>query len=239
MLARAAVLGVFTSIAVAWGLAAWLPHQNLQKQFDSIWPERKDAWAMIWVREYRRPGMARRLWWVSTATGPGLRAVSTFDSRLSSRGHTGRWAWRDWGSLERVVREADPSVASSGADDSRGWPFRAMWCEIVAAPSGPGMRMWDMHGGVVVSGARAVDLADVRVLPLRPIWQGFAADVAVYWAAWLAGMMLVTWGVGAWRRKQGWCVRCGYDLIGTSDRPCPECGWNRSKVAPPQPCALQ
>ncbi len=62
-------------------------------------------------------------------------------------------------------------------------------------------------------------------IPLRPIWPGFAINTVCYavivWLLWsspFAARRLV-------RRKRGHCIKCGYDLRGTSGGGgvCPEC----------------
>ncbi len=67
------------------------------------------------------------------------------------------------------------------------------------------------------------------MLPVHPIWPGFAYNVAIYSvAAWGLGWTL--WQVprairGKRRKARGCCVRCGYDLKGlAAGAACPECG---------------
>ena len=62
------------------------------------------------------------------------------------------------------------------------------------------------------------------MIPLRPIWPGFAINTIFYAAiVWLLSLLpfkvrrLV-------RRNRGHCLKCGYDLRGTSGGVCPECG---------------
>ena len=67
-----------------------------------------------------------------------------------------------------------------------------------------------------------------NILPLRPIWPGFAVDallftVPAYLALVLVGecaAMLRRWR----RRRKGLCPACGYDLAGLDGTRCPECG---------------
>ena len=63
-----------------------------------------------------------------------------------------------------------------------------------------------------------------RILPLRPIWSGFAIDTAFYAAI----LWLVIPGPFAlrrhFRRQRGLCVPCGYDLRHAEHAVCPECG---------------
>jgi hypothetical protein len=69
---------------------------------------------------------------------------------------------------------------------------------------------------------------DIRHLPLRPIWLGFALNTLFYaalaWGLWQVPLALRRRS----RSKKGLCVRCGYDLKGlggsAAGRVCPECG---------------
>jgi hypothetical protein len=60
------------------------------------------------------------------------------------------------------------------------------------------------------------------VVPLRPIWPGFALDTAFY-----GTLAFLLWSAPRFvkrtrRRRRGLCVVCGYDLRGMQK--CPECG---------------
>ena len=62
------------------------------------------------------------------------------------------------------------------------------------------------------------------VVPLRPIWSGFAANTIFYAAIlWLlcSSPFVVQRLI---RRRRGHCIKCGYDLRGTEHEVCPECG---------------
>ena len=72
---------------------------------------------------------------------------------------------------------------------------------------------------------------DIRALPLRPIWPGFAINTIFYAAIlWLLTLGPFT-ARRMIRRKRGQCIKCGYDLRGTSEGGCPECGWRREVEA--------
>ena len=62
-----------------------------------------------------------------------------------------------------------------------------------------------------------------RVLPLRPIWRGFAANTVFYTL--LLWLLLVA--RRQWWRIRGRCPKCAYDLRGNPHSGCPECGWHR------------
>ena len=67
-------------------------------------------------------------------------------------------------------------------------------------------------------------LANPRVLPLRPLWPGFAVNTLFYAAI----LWLLTCGPFVLRRvirhRSGRCVACGYDLGHAEHDTCPECG---------------
>jgi hypothetical protein len=74
---------------------------------------------------------------------------------------------------------------------------------------------------------------NLHVLPLRPLWPGFALNTAVY-----GTIIFVLWSALAalWsapglvrrrvRKRRGRCIGCGYNLRGrgSAGGPCPECG---------------
>ena len=66
-------------------------------------------------------------------------------------------------------------------------------------------------------------------LPIKPIWSGFAINTIFYGAI----LWLLSLGPSATgrliRRKRGRCIKCGYNLRGTSGGGCPECGWRREE----------
>jgi len=61
------------------------------------------------------------------------------------------------------------------------------------------------------------------VLPLKPIWLGFAINV-VFYATSIAGIVIIYNGFVFMRRRQmGMCGNCGYMRF-DSNECCPECG---------------
>ncbi|MAY74530.1 MAG: hypothetical protein CMJ31_07475 [Phycisphaerae bacterium] len=70
-----------------------------------------------------------------------------------------------------------------------------------------------------------------RVVPLRPIPAGLAANIAIFAAGWwllFTGVRCtragVNWTRSALRRRKGRCTACGYDLTALDVPECPECG---------------
>ncbi len=151
---------------------------------------------------------------------------------------------RDLGPAERVLPAWASDLApleppeSSWSDDaaveSAGWPAVAMrtrydveWRRVAGLhPLQPSIRITE---GILLTPKAAARRADLlyttKALPLRPIWPGFAINTLFYAAIlWLLTLGTFT-ARRMIRRKRGRCIKCGYDLRGTSGgEVCPECG---------------
>jgi len=70
-----------------------------------------------------------------------------------------------------------------------------------------------------------------RALPYKPLWMGFAVNSIFYSVfVWLAALLLYTLRLNI-RLKRGRCLKCNYNLRGSSGGGCPECGWGREAKA--------
>ncbi len=104
-----------------------------------------------------------------------------------------------------------------------GVPFRALECQYLMRISEPYARTFTLMAAVrspeLISSSHSFG-----VIPLRPIWLGFAFNTLFYGAI----LWLVIPGPFALRRiirrKRGVCVTCGYDLRHADHAVCPECG---------------
>jgi hypothetical protein len=213
----AAGLGLVTSVALAWALAAWLPHRGLTYRTNLV----GDPSGYITVFEFSRRGMIRRDWHAGYSLSSELWAK--LDSVSTLRLHNKTAAQdRSWGALPAALDH--PTATSAGAEDARGWPWLCLSCSInerVIAGDAAGSASPD---GLVLSRlTSATTVASIRVLPLRPIWPGLAADAGAFAVAW--GLTFAGWLVlRRWlRRRRGLCPWCAYELEGA--RRCPECGW--------------
>ena len=134
----------------------------------------------------------------------------------------------DWTGLASPTPEFESGEKSSElrAASGRGLPMLALWSETPRGGVG------QMRGGID-TGALPLNhwlrktparrfLANPRVLPLRPLWPGFAVNTFFYAAVlWLLipGPFLLRRFI---RMKRGRCVKCGYPLGDSAV--CSECG---------------
>ena len=225
------LLGAIVNVAVAWGCATW------------------SALKLVGRPLVERPTEADQRWWQQVVpAGAAPRASAVWRSR--GFGCDSLLILGDRSS--EAVFQQDPSGqytfgASINATMDRatlvrsGWPWR----------SGAGER-WDLGIslmtpfpmlGYKVTTWRDADLqtsavsfdrptwlggSSFRLLPLRPIWPGFAINTLVY------AVIAWTLTIGPFtirrviRRKHGRCVNCGYDLSHAEHEVCPECGADES-----------
>jgi hypothetical protein len=144
-----AVLGVATTLAVAWALAAWLPHSSLKRRFNLVSSGSGKSLQYVSVYEYSRPGMVRREWIGGAigAAGGGsalgeLEQEATLKTGLKTSNQD-----RSWGSLPAAL-ERGGKAAGAGVEDARGWPYLALWCTLDASAingvgGGKAMPRWD------------------------------------------------------------------------------------------------
>jgi hypothetical protein len=165
----------------------------------------------------------------------------TGDSRglwLAKRasGFAGTWYSSSFDDFGTQVGELRPEEVLSdvgwGADEShdrdaqsRGWPFRALWCEVCWNDNS-GWYANALTGGLTLPHKSTnIDGApELPVLPLRPIWPGFAINSIFY-----AALLWVLWMVpGKIRRlvriRRGCCSACGYKIAPGVGNKCSECG---------------
>ena len=200
------LLGAIVNVAVAWAIVLWTP------------------------QEPTVPGMA-----VLPKPIPWPRPVPT-DWPAPQRQTSGE----TWG-LSQLLTQAlvQPLDAPRSPGAVSGWGmslFQAGWpCRCVEAQVAEVKRMGvpvrtDFRPAVKLPETLhflRVREARYRVLPLRPIWLGFAINTlfyaAILWMLWLSPFVVRR----VVRRKRGRCINCGYDLRGTSEGGggCPECGW--------------
>ena len=202
------------------------------------------AWAASWIGAARwapRPGPPQvpRAW-----------AYFTDNQALDARGFLPVGfeiinAWHlDVGSMTTLDLHREGVVTGDHSQLQTvwaGWPARSMTGEkITAMTGGEGWRakVADVRYEAAIGPGPLVGSSYVahkpRLLPLRPMWPGFAINMLLYaLIAWLlirGPFVARHYSRREIRRRRGRCLKCGYDLRGDYDAGCPECGWNREKA---------
>ena len=222
------ILGAIVNVAVAWGILAatvWLNSTEEPEQEVGFWPPDNPEWE---IEMLRYKGHA------SFVCNNFSRVHSEFFFR-PIREWLPRWAFCRTESPTTV--HGLPIYMGNGGlvEQAAGWPLLALqspyrWTFI---PSDGWTTQVELLGpGIVVSTDRKHKIIGLPfVLPLRPIWPGFAINTMFY----VALLWLLTLGPFTARRmirrKRGRCIKCGYDLRGTEHEVCPECGKELSAKA--------
>jgi hypothetical protein len=240
----AGVLGLLTTVGIAWGVAAKAPLENaggvvaLDGDHLQPWLLRLRHWSgerIIWFekgRVYSRPGAG--------PPGASSAAVSCWSFATRTRQNPG--FVKGEVALPEDFLEAirEPGLLWGAAEERRGFPLPALRCRITGTMKTPAQRggkatIYEVGGGVPLNfdtiTGQGQSLAGARMLPLRPVWSGLLADTAFFGAGWFGALLLLGSVSAASRRaarvRRGRCPRCAYDLRHEMDGGCPECGWNK------------
>ncbi len=114
-----------------------------------------------------------------------------------------------------------------------GWPFTALevvYTEIVDY-SAPLVAYYSVPANLaspVPSWIPLRDPSQLKRIPLRAAWIGFASNTAIYASLFIAGTFVVGQVRRRVRRAGGLCAACGHQLGGSTA--CPECGSARARV---------
>ncbi len=218
------LLGAIVNLSVAWGCALSMKPGKLDTQ-ERVGGSMKGPDHMLWmIVEYRGLGHVR-IW--SNWLDPGVGVANTP-------------GWLD-DPAEPLVPEWAPFLSPSYEPPVQayhnyvthacGWPYISMWgaVKVIKQPQ------LELGFKSTVSTVFAMELdpdmandpnycRDLRLLPLHPLWPGFAINTFSYAAIlWLLILGPFT-ARRKIRRKRGMCIKCGYDLRGTDHNKCPECG---------------
>lgn len=223
------VLGAGTTVAVTWGLAAWLPQRNWPQTMIGSNEFRADYTLVL--SEYRTIGAVRREWIVEYFTKYSsysyLAPIDNITGEFLSDYSGAPLRGPRWGRAE-AVRAHPLAFGRDGLEHATGWPMLAGWYSATVSypPTG---QAFGAAGGIYLKpapGGRARYAHTLRALPLRPIWPGLLVNTAFYAALWLVALGAARMARRTWRRHRGRCTVCAYDLAGLigQTRTCPECG---------------
>jgi hypothetical protein len=205
------LLGAIVNIAVAWGLAAWGSYRFIPEQF------------------YSRDQKPR--WLCSVDIGIGMTRTSFVPDNGNWGGETSPpdgFTVPYW-SRARIppsTETIEDSTMPWYNEHAYGWPMRSAIGEL--RNSKP-TRAWLVIDGVEVLRSNSGSPMPFRVIPIRPIWPGFAINTLFY-AAILWALFAVPAVLRRKRRiKRGLCAKCAYPL---GESPvCTECGAAREARA--------
>ncbi len=231
----ALLLGVLTTILVAWGAAAWhgsKPRNPFERDSRGVYLQRgNDLWHSIHSRQWGRTVHRVRV-------AEGTRAQDIRWRQESMREFWDRTSGRELNETQRELLEEHereptespprwvrlPPDEQALATVAYGWPAPAVmyWTESPvyqrsrrsAALRLPTWKETSIFPGM--SRSRTI------LLPVIPIPLGLAVNSLFFGAFWWCVIRGVKQAARALKRRRGRCTRCGYDVIGL-DR-CPECG---------------
>jgi hypothetical protein len=239
------LLGLITTIAVAWSIAIAVPMpatsagppappptgggartpRALANYIDSL-PRigilDRDGRKTIFMLE-RSPGT-----WALTVLGSagGRMADAIPFDQLPNRAEIDDVP--SWSRLRTAPDEEPAHEFRVYTETARGWPMPALRETHILDPMAqPPERL---IGGIPIQRTAPTGM-DPRSLPLIPIWRGLILNCLIFGSAWYVILFGVP-GLLRWRRRKirqlaGQCPSCGYDLEGRLDAGCPECGWGR------------
>ncbi len=219
------VLGVLTTVGVAWGLAAGEFVKPLAYRRERIGEN-----ILYRVEVVSGIGRVRRAAYEAEPYSIPILPLIAFGGDSPTPPTELRHASERWG---RLVTAADPDVKRldrEGKDEACGWPRLALWCEF-GLELGPTGRIATVQGGIPLASRSGLFLPEGRALPCRPVWSGFVINSISYALLWLPLVLLAEVPPivrRAGRKRRGHCAKCDYDLVHKFDDGCPECGWNRA-----------
>lgn len=207
------LLGVVTTVAVAWGcavLANPLAHGVILGSF------------------FSSPNQG---WWYWIAREPGATVIERSMARSNAMPTDPKGIVPWWSAVREAPAEIETGTRAIWIEDARGWPWVTMVTETrygtaLESPYNPfaGSPGEDLNLELGLPPNPVVASSTVH-LPTRPIWLSFVPS-AVGWAAVFAAIFYAPSALRCHvRRRRGACPACGYDLRYTPDLlRCPECG---------------
>ncbi len=226
------LLGAIVNVAVAWG-CVFLPElyygqpnlRNDKKGFT----RHVSGFSDWYVKSWGASGFSNVYsYWTNRKISDLVEYIAIPDEQAESALPD----WAGFGYPTETYPPATPFIVR--IVEARGWPSLALWSghDVVGfPPAGASVEnSVSITNGYLLHGERTrpfPEWAEIHVLPLAPIWPGFAVNMIFYavllWMLWLSPFVVRR----MIRRKRGRCIKCGYDLRGDLSAGCPECGWRR------------
>lgn len=200
-------LGAIVNVAVAWGCAYWIDLTSIVPRGTSPKKYSMSTWQVF--DHFDRIGASRMGWRLPPfiLTGVGTTNLDSY--------------------IQTLPQEDEPQMELGELLDRRGFPMLSMECEFINTTDKYWTPKFQVENGIMLETTPGSDERGLRAIPLRLIWFGFGINTIFYTLL----LWLLTLGPFTARRmirsKRGLCIKCGYDLRGTSGVGCPECGWGR------------
>ncbi len=203
--------GAVVNVAVAWGCAVWIAVGREREVTASRYTDTNRVHVGRWSRSGASIMYADRV-----RAAYGFSRVDGAPEKLLP----------DWSGLgtARAAYESGAVDEEYRVVDMRGWPMLTLWSEgelVRTRVAGVLKQKLHVRGGLVTSlGVKGHFLRNV--LPLRPLWPGFAVNTLFYAGIlWLAipGPFALRRLI---RRRRGLCPKCAYPM--GESAVCSECG---------------
>lgn len=213
--------GVVATIAIAWSLAvlvdmdsgAIAKHGSLSKGWRLRVKSDGEGIGIVDVAICRRVGATVIEWYADTGETLAVTRRTHLPEEVMPAWAAFPWRREEWPEAGMVVW------------DARGWPFASLRATYVHEADANYRMVVVPRGGLKIGGSAFKGRWSHRypaMLPLIPVWPGFALNVLVIAAhVWLV-MKGFVWARTFVRRRRGLCLTCGYASSGIER--CPECG---------------
>ncbi len=236
------VLSAIVNVAVAWGFAYWIvPYKGqifpAQNGIVEVYFAVGDSLPRWVFKELRQPGASTLVWWDQRSDPKPVESKQALV--FSMRNLFEQASPPPWSAVRRTPvasQQVETSQVRPIVECARGWPCLALLSRIDLQRN-PTTREYDITkvgGGIPIETHHwppqkpgmvwyTGPIPQRAILPYRPIWPGFAINTILF-----AAILWLPFAPFHLRRyvrvKRGHCIKCNYDLRGTSGGVCPECG---------------
>lgn len=214
----ACVLGIITTLAVAWGCAMWVDVSDNLKWAEIQTEKPNSNQLQKIIVTHASFGSVREVYKELHAVESTIAVLKTRTNTPDSEVAPNYISWAN-------ALKKNEGVAS--IIDARGWPFFVMYGGFdIDSPDGRGS-IDKTYNAIILDFRPQLpgnDKTMTPMIPLAPIWRGFIYNSLIYAALWFFLLLLPQFIKTRIRNARNQCRICGYDLRGTSHTICPECG---------------